>query len=530
MASKKQQRTESKQGLVITLVFFILTTIGLGVATYYGFAEQESLQKAAKDAKKNEDVFKAERDWYRFQAHLYRTYMGHPPQHKDFNAKDLARDKAALDKKQLTMANAQKDKDDVSNFVENTLNKAMPWDAAKDDAPALTYERRLDGKDRAYAALEKNANQLKEDKEAAERRAKDADELAKTEQKGFQAKLLEQAKKIEQDRATDRNTIANLQKDLTKAGEDRDKAKNAAAAAETALAKTKGELVKAEGQLADLRRHQEDLKGELSKKQAQLALVSEKSGLDVGALEAQALDARALELLRNWRKDWQIVQMDRKGTNPYINLGSADKVVPQLTFSIHARGPDGRLSPNPKGALEVVRVVGPHLSRVRVTAVKDPKADPILKGDRLFNPTWDPSLRKHVAVAGLIDLTGDGTDSTAELVRMLQRQGTVVDAYVDLNEKEPVVKGKGITVSTDYLIVGDPVEGSRHPQARGNPDFVKKVDGKGTGPDGKDAGEVEKLKRKARENGVTIIGLRKYLDMIGYRSPRLAAESGGARP
>jgi hypothetical protein len=35
----KRAAAESKQGLVITLVLFILLTLGLGVATYYGFAE-----------------------------------------------------------------------------------------------------------------------------------------------------------------------------------------------------------------------------------------------------------------------------------------------------------------------------------------------------------------------------------------------------------------------------------------------------------------------------------------------------------
>ena len=76
MPPQSRNKGESKQGLVITLVFFILMTLGLGVSTYFGFAEQEKLTKAADQAKKDGDVFKNERDWYKAQAMLYRGYMG----------------------------------------------------------------------------------------------------------------------------------------------------------------------------------------------------------------------------------------------------------------------------------------------------------------------------------------------------------------------------------------------------------------------------------------------------------------------
>ena len=36
----KQRGRESNTGLVVTLVFFIILAIGLGVAAYYGFAHK----------------------------------------------------------------------------------------------------------------------------------------------------------------------------------------------------------------------------------------------------------------------------------------------------------------------------------------------------------------------------------------------------------------------------------------------------------------------------------------------------------
>ncbi len=92
---------------------------------------------------------------------------------------------------------------------------------------------------------------------------------------------------------------------------------------------------------------------------------------------------------RSWTKDWQVVEMGSQGATAYINLGSSDGITPGVAFRVRDRGLDSK--PNPaKGTLEVVRVIGPHLSQAAVTSVKDPRADPIRKGDQLFNPTRNP--------------------------------------------------------------------------------------------------------------------------------------------
>ncbi|MGH9676400.1 MAG: hypothetical protein ACRD36_04800, partial [Candidatus Acidiferrum sp.] len=62
MASRRGR--ESKQVLIIFLVFFVLLTIGLGVAAYYGFAEQDGLRKAVAEAKTNQKKFEDARDYY----------------------------------------------------------------------------------------------------------------------------------------------------------------------------------------------------------------------------------------------------------------------------------------------------------------------------------------------------------------------------------------------------------------------------------------------------------------------------------
>jgi RNA polymerase sigma factor (sigma-70 family) len=87
----------------------------------------------------------------------------------------------------------------------------------------------------------------------------------------------------------------------------------------------------------------------------------------------------------------RILRIDPRG-KVYINLGKENQVRPQLTFTVYGAGSyrDGR---HPKATLEVVAVLGPHLSRARVTWLRDPDRDPVIKGDELYSGAWDRTLR-----------------------------------------------------------------------------------------------------------------------------------------
>jgi len=161
----------------------------------------------------------------------------------------------------------------------------------------------------------------------------------------------------------------------------------------------------------------------------------------------------------------------------------------------------------------VVNVVNEHLSRTRITSVKDANRDPILEGDVLYNPSWNPTIQKHVALAGIMDLTGDGRDSLREFMRNLERQNIIVDAWLD--PKDASIKGKGITVRTDFLILGESQEFSLTGREKTG-EFQKKLEA-----------ERKKMEDMAARYGVKPIALHKYLEMIGYRLPR---STGGERP
>src|SRR5262249_19422845 len=146
-----------------------------------------------------------------------------------------------------------------------------------------------------------------------------------------------------------------------------------------------------------------------------------------------------------------IHSIDRAGEMPFINLGSADNARPGLTFSVYginaegkpishevtdrqgkpAVGTDAKPLREGKATVEVVSVLSDHVSQARITSWRDRERDPVLKGDLLFNPAWSPNMRQHVAIAGTVDLTGEGHDDLQELIRTLERQNVIVDAYLD---------------------------------------------------------------------------------------------------
>src|SRR5262249_53862099 len=63
-------------GLVVSLIFFVLATIVLGVTTYLGFYGQYEVTKKAKDEKGKAGLWEAKANWYRFQSDFYRAVLG----------------------------------------------------------------------------------------------------------------------------------------------------------------------------------------------------------------------------------------------------------------------------------------------------------------------------------------------------------------------------------------------------------------------------------------------------------------------
>jgi hypothetical protein len=146
--------------------------------------------------------------------------------------------------------------------------------------------------------------------------------------------------------------------------------------------------------------------------------------------------------------DGRISWVNQNGT-VWINLGSADFLRRQVTFSVFDADLHDAAKSEKKGSIEVTRILGDHMAEARIT--DDDPTNPILTGDKIYSQIWHRGKQLHFAFTGVIDIDGD-TQSDLDLARELVKlNGGVVDAYLDNDGK---VQGV-ITPTTRYLVAGD---------------------------------------------------------------------------
>ncbi|HMF11594.1 MAG TPA: hypothetical protein VKE94_04790 [Gemmataceae bacterium] len=471
---------ESKQALVVTLVFFILLSIILSVLWYMSFSEADKLAKDKTTADNAEKSAKSERDTQRNMALLYRGYMGVPP----------------ADKLELKVA------------YEDYVSKV----AGKNDK---------DGNDKTLAELEKKLGWNKANglpNTDMDRKVRDL-EKEKTDLQGQVAHKDEELKKKESELKTARN-----QRDAIEA-ESKKRFEELKERADKDLKKYEQDVQKAREEFGDsgkaIAQLKEDIEN-LQKENAKLLTTKNKEIKDLQTRLNKLEDRKpTYTAMTSDQPKGKIVLMDKTGNLPFVNLGSADNVRPQLTFSIHGIGTDGRPLKDPKGSLEITNVVREHLSQARITQQFDQTRDPIVTGDVLMNAAWDPNQKRHVAIAGIVDLSGDArTDRPADarraveaFIRTLENQNMVVDAWLDFGDNS--VKGKGISRATDYLILGIMPEGKAGVVREDDPANRRRED-------------VQKLANKMIEDatkaGVPVMRLRDFMALTGQRPPRSTQE------
>ncbi len=123
---KKKDTTKPSTILIIFLVLFILTSIGLGVAMYYGYEGQEKLRQAAKDAKTGETVRKEERDYRITQAYMLAAALG---QELDDVDKDLGGGNLENLSNEGGKFSKEKDRPAFAKLFED-MKKDLTYDAA----------------------------------------------------------------------------------------------------------------------------------------------------------------------------------------------------------------------------------------------------------------------------------------------------------------------------------------------------------------------------------------------------------------
>ena len=462
----KQAQPESKKALIIFLVFFILTTIGAGLFGYQGYMDSEGKDQKTKAERDRADAATADRDAYQYQALLYRRYLG---QEKSKDALDK------LDKqfKEVQEGWTQKDHAEVVAVVE-AMDKRLKL-AGGAGAPPKNYQLALDEQVRAAKAAEAAITPHLKDKNAGNEAAAES------------KALLEDAKA---------QYAKNLQLQSDKNKAEQEEKQEAKKTLEALLKKTEDERDAKARELAEFQKKTTTTTAGLKKEIASLkdSLAQVNSDLDKLRFTSKDVEVPDLQVKAVGRV------VERRGDSAFINLGQIQKMTPQMTFSVHGVGTDGQPLPTSKGSLEVVNVFEAG-SQARILIEKN-KNDPIQQGDVIVNPNWNPDRKRHVAIAGMIDLTGEGRNQLREFRQLLERQNIVVDAYLESSGSNWASQGKGVTRETNYLILGEEL------------------------PDSKDAtvkiGHIKDsdVFQQAKANGVLVLNLRNYLDLIGYQPPK----------
>lgn len=218
--------------------------------------------------------------------------------------------------------------------------------------------------------------------------------------------------------------------------------------------------------------------------------------------------------------DGLIIWVNQRQRLTWINVGSADGLARQMTFSVFSQkqasafklqevasaeggGTDRIARLDAKGRIEVVRVLGAHEAECRI--LEDKVSDPILPGDWIQTPAWSPGQHLGIALVGGMDVDNDGLDDTELIKNLIRINGGTVDAHL---REDGTLEG-AITVRTRYLVEG------KIPTDATSAD-VKTFQDKLT-----DVEEARKI------NGVEKVSVGEFLERMGWKPEEKTIGLGG---
>jgi len=417
------------QGLQIALILFVLLTVALAIATFGFFQSADKQQKVAKQATEDSAKDKQSMTQAVGELRILKALMGFP----EGDAMNVVQEGATADFKLYN-----------DTFSDNRTNYR---DALSELVRVL-----------AEANLERQN----------ERAELDAMKVAITQ--------------LETDNAA---ALKGLRDQL--------------AAATTQLTVREATLTAADTEHTDKRTA---LQAEIQQKSDMLAQVEKETTAAVKELNERIVklkndfDAKtaALEVATATTfegSDGEIQWVSPRAGTVWINVGRGDSLPKQTTFSVWGRDENNVALTSPKAKIEVTQILDEHLAEARI--IDDNIADPVMPGDKIFSPAWDPGRKQSFAIAGTIDFNGDGRSDMETLRALVQLNGGEIVAEQDA---EGNIVGPGITIHTRYLIQGDAPEDA-----------------------GVSLENYTSLAAMADDKGVEVIDVYKFLDFMGWKDP-----------
>jgi hypothetical protein len=492
----KKPVKEAGTALIFATVFFVLTTIAFGVMWYMEFAERDKSKADVDKANKDVVAARGQATDAQLETQAYKLYFG----------------VGSDDDRKAALNWSDKDKKRVGEVL-NKVKKDVTEAVAKGDPTKMPPELKLWDTSEAGIPNEVPAQSplavigtLVTDRDAAITKETATSKLYDD----FTKAMRKQADDYKAATKKFNDTADNLPKDFT--------------------TKLNAEIAKYEQRKKDFTLNEKKSRDEidaLNDEKGKLERDATKNKDQIAALQQKVNDfiammarAQQQETFINDEPQGKITRRLPEGVVE-INIGSDALVRPGLTFTVlpndfPEKGRQSRIRimrvPDERGnyknverfvekaTLEVLEVLGPKLSRCRITQEFDPIRDGASPGDLLYNSVWRKGQADHIALIGIFDVNGDGSDDIAGVIRDLTHMGIPVDAYFDMKQRKWVGQ---ITEQTRYVVEGwKPVQGAVDPNIADKTALLT---------------AMNLAVKSAREKGVAIVGFRDFFPRIGYR-------------
>lgn len=180
----------------------------------------------------------------------------------------------------------------------------------------------------------------------------------------------------------------------------------------------------------------------------------------------------------------------------HINLGSADALMVGVQFAVVDGNELNIEEADIKAHVQVTKILGEHSAQARV--IGEPSyRNPLVRGDQLYSPFWAPGRSVRIALAGDIDLNGDGRSDVSQLKSMIEMAGAEVAAVIAANGT--ALEGQ-LDASVRFLVI------SEMPSTEGEGELAQ--------ANRAAVAELGRLRNQATELGITIIPAWKLLEYL----------------
>jgi len=202
------------------------------------------------------------------------------------------------------------------------------------------------------------------------------------------------------------------------------------------------------------------------------------------------------------RPDGRVTFVNYGRGEVHVNLTRGTGARPQMQFAIFDANSPGLPTDKPKGTVQLVQV-GENESIAQIVKTNS-NIDPIREGDFVYSAAWSPNEPMRFALIGKIDINRDGVDDRADLKRMIEAAGGVVDYDLpppDAGKESGKLTGRDAWYVIDERMPLREVYAKSNVTANENTDFLKR--------------QTEVI-REARVNGVRPMPIERLLPYLGY--------------